>query len=49
MVMFRVYNYASLGNITTDRLGLASTIIFNAPLRADGSKRLMAGGLVALV
>ena len=33
-VMLSVYTNARFGNITTDRRGLASTIIFNAPPRA---------------
>jgi len=63
-VMFSVYTNVHFGNITTDRRGLASTLIFDTPPGAArnaaaaqraafwermGSKRLMAGGLVALV
>ena len=62
--MFRVYTNVRFGNITTDRRGLASTLVFDAPPGAArnaaasqraafwermGSKRLMPGGLVALV
>lgn len=63
-VMFSVYTNVRFGNITTDRRGLASTLIFDTPPGAArnsaasqraafwermGSKRLMPGGLVALV
>ena len=63
-VMFSVYTNVRFGNITTDRRGLASTIMFDTPPGAArnasaaqraafwermGSKRLMPGGLVALV
>jgi hypothetical protein len=63
-VMFSVYTDVRFGNITTDRRGLASALIFNTPPGAArntaagqraafwermGSKRLMPGGLVALV
>ena len=63
-VMFSVYTNVRFGNITTDRRGLASTLVFDTPPGAArntsaaqratfwermGSKRLMPGGLVALV
>ena len=63
-VMFSVYTNVHFGNITTDRRGLASTLIFDPPPGAArstsatqraafwermGSKRLIPGGLVALV
>jgi len=62
--MFSVYTNVRFGNITTDRRGLASTLVFDTPPGAArnatasqraafwermGSKRLMPGGLVALV
>jgi len=62
--MFSVYTNVRFGNITMDRRGLASTLVFNTPPGAArnatasqrvafwermGSKRLMPGGLVALV